>query len=68
MVRSLDFILQLVGNHWTVFSKAFFLLEPAKLIPGQFLSVYSYIFPLTIELCMASYFLSFQVSGQSHSH
>lgn len=56
MVKSLDFILQLVGNHWIVLSKALLLLEPAKLIPGRVLSVYSYLFPLAIDLCIASYF------------
>ena len=30
MVKSLDFILQLVGNHWIVLSKAFLLLERHK--------------------------------------
>lgn len=56
MVKSLDFILQLVGNHWIVLSKAFLLLEPEKLIPGKVLSVYFYLFPLAIDLCIASYF------------
>ena len=56
MVKSLDFILQLVGNHWIILSKAFLLLEPAKLISGRVLSVYSYSFPLAIDLCIASYF------------
>lgn len=46
MVKSLDFILQLVGNHWIILSKAFLLLEPAKLISGE-----SSLFTLTHSLC-----------------
>lgn len=57
MVKSLDFILQLVGNHWIILSKAFLLLEPAKLISGRVLKVLTLLpFPLAIDLCIASYF------------
>lgn len=63
MKRSLDFILRLIGNHETIFSQVFFLLELGKLIPGWVLCTYSYLFPLTINVCMAGY-LSFQVYGK----